>query len=986
MVSRRLTLAALLCAGTVASVLMPELGCGAGDCRSGEDDCLVAPPCARLRFECQTEGFVRVRRLEAGDDRPGGLDALGTPGDLLLENDRVQAVVDAIDHPHFVAASGGALLDLATQGGDDDSLNHVFQATGLLPHDAARYVSMETLEEDGVAAVVFRGHLDGDEDQKIATRYEVRPCEPGVRVRTEFVNLSPDDAIVTLTDGWYWSDREAIPFTPLPGIGFEHEDFGLLTIQEVYYQVPLMAASGHTEPSAAYSVVACSDPFLEGFQSVQVSAAGTERRIVPPRGSQVFERFVSVTPGRSIQPAVDVALEVRRQLFGEPLVPISGRVVTSSGALGTGEVRASVLISEGKEGTPRAERTPWTQTLPDADGRFSAKVPAGRSYLVEVTAFGRVVATREVDAEQQPVDAGDLEIPPAGALLIDVTVDGASREAQVFLHPADEETRADVEARLLGNFEACAPLLGPPDGASPACNRLLALGPTRVETPPGRYDVYATAGPFVSLAMETVEVEPGETTGVTLALVTLPLQPAGTLSADFHVHGAASFDSSIPDLDRVRAFLAASMQVIVATDHDVIHDYRAARDTLLADDRLVVITGLETTGHVLFDLVPDSSIPLVIGHYNFWPLEKEPDAPRRGAPYDERLEPGALFTRMEEAGLPEAGVRQLNHPWADADFGRDLGFPRAIGVDVNEPLPRERDDSGPSLFLATPEGSRYSNADYHVQEVMNGTNNEAFAAYRAFWFYLLDQGVVRGGTANSDSHGLSDNVLGTPRTLVYADTTTAAFDVDLFDRAVKAGRMIGTNGPVIEVTTTGEDGGLRRPSTEAFTPAPDAVLSIRVTAAPWVPVEEVRIVVNGRVVRTLAEELASPVDPFGANGLLRYDGEIELSGLLPPEGDAWLVVEAGAPLLPNGDLNCDGVPDTGDNDGNGTIDWRDAEDNEEEPDECDGEIGPLAHPAKPPRGDPRRHFEAVTPDGYPLAFTNPLLLDRDGGGFSGIRR
>jgi hypothetical protein len=71
------------------------------------------------------------------------------------------------------------------------------------------------------------------------------------------------------------------------------------------------------------------------------------------------------------------------------------------------------------------------------------------------------------------------------------------------------------------------------------------------------------------------------------------------------------------------------------------------------------------------------------------------------------------------------------------------------------------------------------------------------------WFYLLNQGIVRAGTANSDSHGLTDNIVGTPRNLVWVDTTVADFDQVKFNRAVRDGAMIGTNGPVIEVSTLG---------------------------------------------------------------------------------------------------------------------------------------------------------------------------------------
>ena len=66
-------------------------------------------------------------------------------------------------------------------------------------------------------------------------------------------------------------------------------------------------------------------------------------------------------------------------------------------------------------------------------------------------------------------------------------------------------------------------------------------------------------------------------------------------------------------------------------------------------------------------------------------------------PWDEQVEPGGLMQRMaDEAGWPDdRGVAQLNHPYAEADFGRDLGWARALGVDLAVPLPQQDDGTGP---------------------------------------------------------------------------------------------------------------------------------------------------------------------------------------------------------------------------------------------------------------------------------------------------
>jgi hypothetical protein len=964
-------------------------------CLGAEGDCTIPTPCEQISFEC-TGGTTNVRTLEAGDPVPGGLDALAADGDVVLENGIVTAVIDALDHPHYIAPTGGHLLDLAS--GDNDSLNHVFHAVGLLPGDSVAYETLETEDGDGFAAVQVHGFLAGRPEVRVSTRYEIRPCEPGVRVRTEIMNGANENRVWTLVDAWYWSGRETLPFAPGEDRGFDQP--GLVSpVSDSWEHFPFMAAASHSDPAASYFEVACNEEELYGFHTEQVSAVGLRPRNVPPRDFEVFERFIGVVPGRDIGPAADVALELRRQLHGERWVELSGTVVVEGGGELGDEARATIVIIEGDEDTPEDERVPQTQVTPGADGTWRARVPSGRRYLLEVQVFGRTALVVPTAVRDEAVDAGTITIPGAAELELSVLVDGVPDHAQVFVLPADAEEEENLRGRLLGGFVDCAPLLGSPTGGSPACDRVLVNDPVTVQVPPGRYAIYATVGLFATIDRAQIEVEAGDRETIALELERLPIAPAGTLSADFHVHGATSFDSTIPDLDRVQAFLAASIDVVAATDHDAIWTYEDARQELGADERMRVMIGVETTGHILFDLTPGAELPQVIGHWIAWPLPFDPSQPYNGAPWDELVEPGGLFTRFVEAGLPiDTGVIQLNHPWTHAQFGRDLGFPRAVGVDANLPLPSEFDGTGQSLVRRTPDGADFANDAYHAQEVMNGTANEDVIPYRAYWFYLLNQGIVRAGTANSDSHSLYDSVLGTPRNLVWTDQTLASFDEAAFNRSVREGRMIGTNGPILEVSTTDTSGDARAPSLESFAPAGDAMLNIRVSAAPWVPIDEVRIIVNGVLARTLQAELTHPVDPFGTEGIVRFDDAIALSEILPDgDADAWIVVEAGAALPLAGDLNCDAIPDTGDNDENGVVDWRDVDRNDddvvdeldtegiEEPEACDPDaaIGPLLNGPRPTYGQAGYDFVAVTPHGYPLSFTNPLLLDRDGGGFAG---
>jgi len=977
-------------AAALLSAALIDAGCAREGCLDGEPGCVVPSPCEALAFTCEG-GRAEIRVIAGADDQLGGPSALGAIGDFRLENDRIVAVVEGLDHPHYLAPSGGNLIDLATHGGTD-ALTHMFQATGLLPGDAAFYDEAQVLEGDGFAALQLRGHLDGEPSLRVATRYEVRPCEPGVRVRTEIVN----DGSVPLTwvgaDAFYWGGRRGLPFVPGPGRGYEHTSFGLSDINEAFEDAPYMLAATHVRPSVTYAHVMCDAREATGFHSNVVTGVGTTRRVVMPRDYVVFERFIGVGEAASLASAGDVAMAVRERLFDEPSVELRGQVtVTGDPGPYVGEVlRAAVLVSRGTGESSDEQRVRVTQATPDAEGRFSARVPADATYVLEVEAYGQRVAEAEVAVAGADVDAGEIEVPAVGQMQVEVTVDGAPDHAQLLLYPADDTTDERVRGKMFGRYSACAPLLGHPHGGAPACNRaFLRGGAGTFAVLPGRYDVFATVGPFATVARAArVEVAAGETASVALALQSLPLQPPGTLSADFHVHGARSFDSSVPEVDRVLSFLAARVDVIASTEHDVVGDYAAGVAAHDVQGRLALITGTETTGHVLWKFLPDLPYPQVIGHWNFWPVPQRPTEAWRGAAWDELVEPGLLFTRMRDAGWQaDIGVAQLNHPIYPLDFGRDLGWPDALEISTLEDLPRAFDGTSQSLFLRTPAGSDFNNADYHAQEVMNGTNNGYYQPYRAFWFYLLGQGVVRAGTANSDSHGLSDNIVGSPRTLVWADTTVADFDAALFNRSVRAGAMIGTNGPVIEVRTVDGDGGVRTPGLDSFRPANDATLAVKVSAAPWVPVEEVRIIVNGEVVRTLdGAALSRPADPYGTDGLLRLDTEIKLAELLPAEGDAWLVVEAGRRLEPLEDFNCDGIPDTGDNNRDGAIDWRDSSELSSAPDGACFAGGPLTEPEKPEDRESREYlFWAVNAEGYPAAFTNPLIFDRDGGGYQGVK-
>lgn len=959
---------ALLAAASLTCTGVEDPGC------LGSDDpaCVPPSPCPTLRYTCAGERFARAARMTRPDQRLPGLAALATPGDLLLENDRVVAFFDAPDHPHHLATSGGALLIFAPRGGVDH-LNHVYHITGILPRDGVRYVRWELVNAPDHAAVIFRGALDGYPDIAVVTRYELRPCDPGLRVRTEVRHAGLLPTAWILADAWFWGDRSMTPFAPGRGMGFRHPPLDLVDLDAGWRSFPWMAAQSHAAPDTSYATVACGGRArLDGVNNVNISATGLPRTQVLPGDGLAFERMLFTAQGLGVAGAAGLALDAHSRLNGGATTELVGRVVDAAGApLGGDERLASLEVYEpamGGDPDDPAGTTPWSQVVPDVGGGFAVRVPQERTYRVRAHRLGRPAGEAlTVRAEGATVSLPDLRVLRPGridATVVDET-GAALPVAELILVPTGDTDAAQVEGAVHGFFEGCAPYLGPPHGGSPACNRALAPGGRAdFAVPDGTYWVYAHGGMGRTLARQRVTVRAGTTEAVRLTLRALPgLFPEGALTGDFHVHGGRSFDTAFPDRERVLSFVSAGVDVVVATDHDVTTSLAAQVEALGLGARVRVMSGLKQTGLVPFLYPPGSSLPRVVGHWNFWPVPYDPTQLNNGAPYDERQEPGSRFDAMRpRLGAP--GVIQLNHPVANDKVGRDEGYLRALGYDPRRPLPDRDDGTGVGMLYRRPGGPTGArNLDYDVQEAMNGANVVLNLGYRAVWHQFLSAGILRAGTANSDSHSLGVEAMGYPRNVVLGDFARDRFDPATFNAAVRAGHMLGTNGPVVDARVVTAAGTAQGPSLTAFAPGAGARLVVSVRAPPWVPVTEVRVLVNGRVVRTITD-LSRPADPFGADGVVRYTGEVALDPLV--EGrDAWVMVEAGMALPPAADTDDDGLVDRIDGDGDGQAD-----------DEGMVRRG---------EDDPRMHLDVVSPGALPFGFTNPFLLDVDGNGWRAPR-
>jgi hypothetical protein len=423
---------------------------------------------------------------------------------------------------------------------------------------------------------------------------------------------------------------------------------------------------------------------------------------------------------------------------------------------------------------------------------------------------------------------------------------------------------------------------------------------------PGEYTFLASGGIRDGVDQRSIQIDHGQ-----LLKFTVPqlIHTEGELTADLHVHTALSSDSFISDSDRFRALDAASVDVAVITDHNRIRDPRPALEMLGLLDELVTITGAE---------IRLGAQGTSLGHANAFPLRAGERAPTAG-----EAPPAEAFAawRAHHKAHPIEGSSaplaiQLNHPRgiqfepmkkhrrdAHALF-EDLQFDptQSIENQTDQRL-RVRDSTDGKTFL-----------DVDAIEILNRFSVEGWRAVRADWFTLLNRGYRLTGTGNSDSHTSQLEPVGFPVNLVQV----TGEGIDAFVRGVVDGRVRVSSGPLVSLVVEGPDSEAR-PSKQTRALGSTVKARIWVEAVDWVPVSEVRLVHNGRVVfQAEATEVADV-------------GHQEWVVPIYLERDGWLLAEAGWPL-----------------------------DSDQRP------IGGV--------------YAKVAPGHVPIGFTNPVFLDADGDG------
>ncbi len=595
-----------------------------------------------------------------------------------------------------------------------------------------------------------------------------------------------------------------------------------------------------------------------GNSLLKIVAGAAPNFTVPADGELSLRRYFAVGDGSASSIA-----DIRNQISGIHTGELAGNVSSA----GAPVANASVAVFQ----TIDAASTPPVlfvagNTTTDANGNFSLGLPPG-DYEVQANAEGYLFAGAKpaqvsIVADQQTEQNFAL---PAPAYL-QVSVMAAQLDGSAGPGPAKVQVLGFDPSPQLGNN-----VLGNPAGVFGDNADRLAYGVTLVafidrngmsETlplEPGEYQVVVSRGPRYSAYRESITVSPGQTARVQAELAQV-VATDGYIFGDFHVHSIDSIDAEVTRAERVATYLAEGMDFFTPSDHGMRVDFS---DTLVSMD----VTDLIGTAPSAEITTPD------YGHFNSWPVTVDSNRIGGGTvDWGREAPPGMDFPEYasyvlspaeifrETLADPKANLVQINH--IDGHFGAG-----GLGIDTGATPPRSSVD--PSQRRLDPNLSNAFDEGFQALEVWIGTEGrngifgQFLGANAGDWFNLINQGIVRTGVADSDTHQRLTTYLSTRSQVASAETDPGKLSerAEELAAAVIAGKVVGTNGPFMTIQASGNHLGQARSADLSATGSnrldidrgSDVTVTVRIASAEWAEVDSVDFYINNQPELTSAD-------------------------------------------------------------------------------------------------------------------------------------
>jgi hypothetical protein len=370
-----------------------------------------------------------------------------------------------------------------------------------------------------------------------------------------------------------------------------------------------------------------------------------------------------------------------------------------------------------------------------------------------------------------------------------------------------------------------------------------------VDLPVGTYMISASRGPEYTLDQRVIEVLKDSMQEVVFRIDKI-IEETNLISVDPHMHTLNS-DGSMTIAERIKSAVAEGVDVVVSSDHNYISDYPSVLKNLGLGEYIAVLIGQEVS--------PLDINQVYMPEFNRYPLRF-----REGKPGN-----GAIDIRFFEDNTPIFGE------------SRSLD-PKAL-IQVNHP--RRRGYGYFTYYQLEPETAATAlkgfDMSFDLLEVMNGPffshdknrNSEVIAD----WFHLLNRGNFFPIVGGSDSHRTDTNEAGYARTYVfYKGEKGDRLDASAIIQAMQKGQSFVSTGPIIEFSVNNTS----IPGNTIIVEERKLDVGIKVKSAPWISLDEVRVIVNGE--RTTIFPIKAPREQ-----IIKFQDKISLN----LECDSYIAVE-----------------------------------------------------------------------------------------------
>lgn len=1030
-----LALASLLCAAAcgddddaddVSDVTDTDDADDADDADDGGDLDDFLPEVPAPTGDAQAVYAGTIEAGNAGEELIPGEAATGAVGDLYLRNALGRFVVQAPGRVIGVIPQGGNLIDAQRVGPDGPvGEDHFGELSSIyVLGRTCNHQSIEVVQDGsggGVAAIVARGASDENDFINIKgigllpVRPEIDPQIPDeVECATTYI-LAPDSPTLEVYWTFYNGGEEAIagPFAALSDTGGNIEmwsptrGFERAGIEELVTGGPApVDYAVYQGPGVAYGVVprhAAADETNASFliAGVAIVLYGTDALLDIINEDGIYFELAGlggVTYAADFivgRDASDVEAAVLTDA-GQATEELSGEVLWDDGSPVAG-ARVGVFADVNGDGAIGPEDDVLSYMETDDEGLFVGALSPG-DYLLRADVADEArsevasssdaalmfVLDRPVRYDYRIVDDETGDLVPAKILVIG---DNPVR-ADSNLFPTSDTFSGQVE--MIHAIRGTSTDVG--DGADPA-----------IVVPPGTdYRVLVSRGTEWSVAEVVLSPLPGEEPDELELRIRRVIDTAGYVASEYHVHSIGSPDSPVEWPTRVATAAADGVELFASTEHDYVADLQPIARALGLEGVVRVLPGIEVT-------------PFAYGHFNAWPVEPDLSSPNHGAIDWARgadgfaLTPGEIFSAMRDRG---AELVQVNHPRSGGGLTEFQNYfdraALAFDYEARTIFGDAEEQPVPNDFLRLPPGASLWDPGFNALEVWNGfatddTDEDGVREIVSLdlvmgdWFNFLSFGMVVTPIGNSDTHTIVRDPMGMPRTMVAVpdDSPDALASGAIVDPVIDnlAGRgdrprdVIVTDGPFIRVTRAGDDQSVVGSTVAAEGGA--ARLTVSVQSPAWAEFDVIEVFANAtplggapitslepiKCYVTVAPGSLDPNDPcasaalgtdqitvdlvnVGGPAFQRYEATVDVviaaEDPIHPDGgtgdDAWVVVRARGhraiyPLLLNGVMSLANLP---------TL----------------------------LEGDPAALDALLSAEGVPAsAFTAPIYLDLDGGGY-----